>query len=139
MEVADPGTYHESETGSTEVDVDDRAGGGRGQVAGGQSQRQEAACHQVIYGRGRSCTEVGLHAVTVSETRSKEDRKFVGKKFIVHFLVNLFLTSARTRSTYVYNFNANLQSCFIFITVFMASATTFQQMISCLRVSSWSW
>ena len=82
LEVADPGTYHESETGSTEVDVDDRAGGWRGQVAGGQSQRQEAACHQVIYGRGRSCTEVGLHAVTVSETRSKEDRKFVGKKFI---------------------------------------------------------
>ena len=44
LEVADPGADDKSKTGSAEVDVDDRAGG-RGQVAGGQGQRQEDACH----------------------------------------------------------------------------------------------
>ena len=35
LEVADPGTYHESQTGPADVDVDDGAGG-RGQVTGDQ-------------------------------------------------------------------------------------------------------
>ena len=61
LEVADPGTYDKSQTGPADVDVDDGAGG-RGQVTGDQGHGQEAAGDQIISNRGRSCTEVGLHA-----------------------------------------------------------------------------